>query len=128
MKQRSTASAGLFWATLSSGCCADVGEPLVDHLERFGGDVALRVGTDEPDHLVGGIAVVVEHPPPRDEGLVAVVHVQLFLEVVALVDQRDVDVAIEVEPVLVRGVHRGDVAFTARRRRHAAVRREPHVA
>src|SRR5262249_9501837 len=61
---------GLVLGDAELGVLADVGEPPVDYPESLGCDVALRVGADEPDHLIGRIAVVIEHPLARDEGLV----------------------------------------------------------
>ncbi len=112
------------------GMRGDVPHPFVHHLERERRLVEHpgrpRVG--EPDHLVRRIAVVVEHPLTRGERLVRVVHVELVLEVVAPVDDRDVDLPAEDHPAPVRRVHRLAVALAPRRRRHAAVGREVHVA
>ena len=55
------------------------------------------------------------------ERLPRVVHVELAVEVVAPVDDRDVDLAVEDEPALVGRAHRVDAPGRARRGRHAAV-------
>src|SRR5256886_13156044 len=90
------------------------------------GPVRPRVG--EPDHLVRRVAVVVQHPLPRGERLVRVVHVQDRLEVVPPVDQRDVDLPPEDHAGAVRRVLGLAVALAPRRRRPPAIGRQVHVA
>jgi hypothetical protein len=113
----------------SPGMPPDVRHPLVDHPERLGCLVerASRTRIREPDDLVRRVAVLVEHAPPLGERLMAVVHVELFLEVVPPVDHGDLDVAVEVQTAGVRSVHRGQVALATRRRCDAAVEAEAHV-
>src|SRR4029453_2713686 len=101
------------------GVGGDVAHPLVDDVEghRRLGEGHGRPGVGEPDDLVGRVAVGVEHALAGGEGLLGVVHVQLVLEVVPPVDDRDVDVAHELHARGVGGVHRVDVARSPGRRR-----------
>src|SRR5215211_1494424 len=83
---------GLVLVDTAVRVAADVGHPVVDHLERVRSGIELRARgpcVREPDQLVRGVAVAVEHPLARRERLVTVVHVELFLQVVANIDQRD---------------------------------------
>jgi hypothetical protein len=108
----------------------DGGDPLVQHLERVQRRVVLRSPTsrvDEPHRLVVVVSRPVEHPLPRGERLVGVVHVELVLHVVARVDDGDVELAPEHVPVRERVLDRHDVAGGARRR-CLAVGRQVHLA
>lgn len=76
----------------------DVGHALVHDLQRESGlvvFVALVVDDGEPDDLVAGMAVVVQQALANGERLVGVVNVQLAFEVVAPVDDRDLEVTAE---------------------------------
>src|SRR5262245_34590284 len=111
------------------GMGAQVRHPLVDQLEGLGrlveGHGGARVG--EPDHLVVRVAARELEPAARREGLVAVVHVELLLEVVPPVDHRDVDVTVEAHAALVRRVDREGVRVPARGRRRPGVGGEVYV-
>src|SRR5574342_647187 len=82
----------------------------------------------EPDHLVVGVAGLVQPPLPGGEGLLGVVHVEHRLQVVADVDDGEVELAQEDVAAPVGGAHRGQAPLGARRRRPGgAVGREGHV-
>jgi hypothetical protein len=88
-------AAGAASATERLGIGRQVRHPLRDGVEGLVGELHAAgrltgfVGVEEPDHLVVGVALGVEQSLPDRERLVAVVHVEDVLEVVAHVDDGD---------------------------------------
>ena len=128
-KHESTARAGRLRATLRWGWAA----MLAIHSSMTSNAIGVwskatagRASVNQMTWLPASL-VDVEHALAGGERLVAVVHVELVLEVVAPVDDRDVDVALELHARRVGGVHGLDVALGAGRRRRAAVGAEVHV-
>src|SRR3989475_11100091 len=97
----------------------DVHEPLVHHRQRFEALARLgrvRDGVGEPDHEVVAVAHPLQHALARSEALMRVVHVELPLHVLAVVDCRHVEPAAEDVAAGVRGAHRYRIPLGARRR------------